>query len=115
MVAARALIHQKPIHQKPAPRGDRWPGYPRLGAAASLDLMSQPAEPPRPRRRTLGLSGYVVAVAFFGLSLTPSLLPRSPVMVPIPGTSSVAHLEDNMKAADIELTSDEVEELEQAV
>jgi pyridoxine 4-dehydrogenase len=43
------------------------------------------------------------------------LLHRSPVMVPIPGTSSVDHLEDNMKAADIELTADEVQELEQAV
>ncbi|MGN6444031.1 aldo/keto reductase [Amnibacterium sp.] len=43
------------------------------------------------------------------------LLHRSPVMLPIPGTSSVAHLEDNMKAADIELTPEEVQELEQAV
>jgi pyridoxine 4-dehydrogenase len=43
------------------------------------------------------------------------LLRRSPVMLPIPGTSSVAHLEDNMKAADISLTPDEVEELERAV
>ena len=43
------------------------------------------------------------------------LLHRSPMMLPIPGTSSVDHLEDNMKAADIELTADEVAELEQAV
>lgn len=43
------------------------------------------------------------------------LLHRSPVMLPIPGTSSVAHLEDNMKAAAIELTAEEVRELEQAV
>jgi aryl-alcohol dehydrogenase-like predicted oxidoreductase len=43
------------------------------------------------------------------------LLHRSPVMVPIPGTSSVDHLEDNMKAADIQLTADEVQELEDAV
>ena len=54
-------------------------------------------------------------------SATPSqlalawLLHRSPVMLPIPGTSSVAHLEDNMKAAEIELSADEVQELEQAV
>jgi len=39
------------------------------------------------------------------------LLRRSPVMLPIPGTSSVAHLEDNMAAADIELTDDEFDEL----
>jgi pyridoxine 4-dehydrogenase len=35
------------------------------------------------------------------------LLRRSPVMLPIPGTSSVAHLEDNLAAAAIELTDDE--------
>lgn len=35
------------------------------------------------------------------------LLRRSPVMVPIPGTSSVAHLEENCAAADIVLTDDE--------
>ncbi|MEU4670928.1 aldo/keto reductase [Amycolatopsis sp. NPDC023774] len=35
------------------------------------------------------------------------LLKRSPVMLPIPGTSSVAHLEDNVAAAEIELTDDE--------
>ncbi|MFD1674062.1 aldo/keto reductase [Alicyclobacillus fodiniaquatilis] len=32
------------------------------------------------------------------------LLKRSPVMLPIPGTSSVAHLEENMAAAGIELS-----------
>jgi aryl-alcohol dehydrogenase-like predicted oxidoreductase len=35
------------------------------------------------------------------------LLHRSPVMLPIPGTSSVAHLEDNMGAAKLELTDAE--------
>ncbi len=35
------------------------------------------------------------------------LLRRSRVMLPIPGTSSVAHLEDNTAAAAIELTDDE--------
>jgi pyridoxine 4-dehydrogenase len=43
------------------------------------------------------------------------LLHRSPVMLPIPGTSSVAHLEDNMRAADLQLSPQEVAELEQAV
>jgi pyridoxine 4-dehydrogenase len=42
------------------------------------------------------------------------LLHRSPVMLPIPGTSKVDHLEDNMKAASIELTDDEVAALEEA-
>jgi len=32
------------------------------------------------------------------------LLKRSPVMLPIPGTSSVAHLEENMAARSVELT-----------
>lgn len=35
------------------------------------------------------------------------LLFRSPVMLPIPGTSKVNHLEENMKAASVELSSDE--------
>ena len=39
------------------------------------------------------------------------LLKRSPVMLPIPGTSSIAHLEDNMAAASIELTDEEFKEL----
>jgi pyridoxine 4-dehydrogenase len=42
------------------------------------------------------------------------LLQRSPVMVPIPGTSSVAHLEDNLAAAELELTKDEYAALEAA-
>jgi pyridoxine 4-dehydrogenase len=39
------------------------------------------------------------------------LLERSPVMLPIPGTSSVRHLEDNMRGARIRLTADEFDEL----
>ncbi|MFQ3319704.1 MAG: pyridoxine 4-dehydrogenase [Natronomonas sp.] len=35
------------------------------------------------------------------------LLERSPVMLPIPGTSSVEHLEENVAAADISLTDEE--------
>ena len=35
------------------------------------------------------------------------LLQRSPVMLPIPGTSSVAHLEENVAAAKIKLTPEE--------
>ena len=36
------------------------------------------------------------------------LLGHSPVMLPIPGTSSVAHLEENVAAAAIELSEDEL-------
>jgi aryl-alcohol dehydrogenase-like predicted oxidoreductase len=43
------------------------------------------------------------------------LLHRSPVMLPIPGTASVAHLEDNVAAAGITLSGDEFAALEAAV
>ncbi len=39
------------------------------------------------------------------------LLKRSPVMLPIPGTSRVAHLEENVAAAEISLTDEEFEAL----
>jgi pyridoxine 4-dehydrogenase len=42
------------------------------------------------------------------------LLHRSPVMLPIPGTSSVAHLEENLKAADVTLSDAEWQDLEAA-
>ena len=42
------------------------------------------------------------------------LLHRSPVMLPIPGTSSVEHLEENTAAADLELTDEEWAEIEAA-
>jgi pyridoxine 4-dehydrogenase len=42
------------------------------------------------------------------------LLKRSPVMLPIPGTSSVEHLEDNLQAAALELSDDEFEALSAA-
>ena len=43
------------------------------------------------------------------------LLQRSPVILPIPGTKSVEHLEDNMRAAELHLSEDEMRELESAV
>jgi aryl-alcohol dehydrogenase-like predicted oxidoreductase len=43
------------------------------------------------------------------------LLRRSPVMLPIPGTASVAHLEDNVAAAGITLPEGEYAALEAAV
>lgn len=42
------------------------------------------------------------------------LLHRSPVMLPIPGTSSVAHLEENLKSAELTLSDAEWQELEDA-
>jgi aryl-alcohol dehydrogenase-like predicted oxidoreductase len=42
------------------------------------------------------------------------LLHHSPVILPIPGTSSVAHLEENLKAADVQLADAEWAEIEKA-
>ncbi len=42
------------------------------------------------------------------------VLRRSPVMLPIPGTSTVAHLEENMRAAAVELSEQEFDELAKA-
>jgi aryl-alcohol dehydrogenase-like predicted oxidoreductase len=42
------------------------------------------------------------------------LLKRSPVMLPIPGTSKVAHLEENVAAAEIELSDEEFDTLSKA-
>ena len=39
------------------------------------------------------------------------LLRRSPVMLPIPGTSSRAHLEENVAAASLELSADDFAQL----
>ncbi len=42
------------------------------------------------------------------------LLKRSPVMLPIPGTSKVSHLDENVAAASITLSDNEFDELKQA-
>jgi pyridoxine 4-dehydrogenase len=42
------------------------------------------------------------------------LLARSPVMLPIPGTSSVAHVEENCAAATVRLTSEQISQLSAA-
>ena len=42
----------------------------------------------------------------------PLLLQKSPVMLPIPGTSSLAHLEQNMAAAKLQLTPDDWKRIE---
>jgi aryl-alcohol dehydrogenase-like predicted oxidoreductase len=42
------------------------------------------------------------------------VLKRSPVMLPIPGTGSVAHLEENVAAAELELSDEEYATLDRA-
>lgn len=41
------------------------------------------------------------------------LLQRSPVMLPIPGTGNIAHLEENMKSATLKLTADDWKTIEE--
>jgi pyridoxine 4-dehydrogenase len=43
------------------------------------------------------------------------LLQKSPVMLPIPGTSSIAHLEENMAAAKLQLSAEEWKKIEDEV
>lgn len=52
----------------------------------------------------LGATPVQVALAW--------LLKRSPVMLPIPGTKSVAHLEENLGAVSVELSKDDFQSLE---
>ncbi len=56
--------------------------------------------------RTYGATTGQVALAW--------LLKRSPVMLPIPGTSRVAHLEENVAAAGITLSDEDFAELDRA-
>ena len=64
--------------------------------------------------------GSPVAKIAAGKGVSPSqlalawLLHRSPVILPIPGTSSVEHLEDNVAAAGVALTDDEMTALTDA-
>jgi len=44
-------------------------------------------------------------------AMTSWLLKQSPVMLPIPGTSSVKHLEENVAAASLQLSDDEFQKL----
>jgi pyridoxine 4-dehydrogenase len=65
-------------------------------------------------------SGSPIARVAEQLNATPSqvalawLLARSPVMLPIPGTSSVEHLEENLTAADLTIDESKMEELGRA-
>jgi pyridoxine 4-dehydrogenase len=77
------------------------PWYPMAGGVLArpggvLDRVAQ----------RLGATTSQVALAW--------LLQRSPVMLPIPGTAKVRHLEDNVKAADLTLTADDFRALDAA-
>jgi pyridoxine 4-dehydrogenase len=55
--------------------------------------------------KRLGATPAQVALAW--------VLHRSPVMLPIPGTSRVKHLEENVAAAALELTDDDFRRLDE--
>jgi aryl-alcohol dehydrogenase-like predicted oxidoreductase len=57
--------------------------------------------------RTTGATSAQVALAW--------LMAQKPWIVAIPGTTKLAHLEENLRAADLRLTTDELRELDSAV
>jgi pyridoxine 4-dehydrogenase len=65
--------------------------------------LAQPGGPVDAIARETGTTPSQVALAW--------LLHRSPVMLPIPGTKSVAHVEENCGAATLELTDDQLASL----
>jgi pyridoxine 4-dehydrogenase len=75
-------------------------------APISAGELAKPGGPLDEAAKRLGATTSQVALAW--------LLRRSPVMMPIPGTGSVPHLEENMAAAGITLDDDTYAELEAA-
>ena len=81
------------------------PWYPMAGG--------KQLKPDHPSARTLSqiAAHHQATVAQLSIAW---LLHRSPVMLPIPGTSKIAHLEENIAAVDFKLSADEWAELEAA-
>ncbi|MFK4263615.1 aldo/keto reductase [Streptomyces milbemycinicus] len=69
--------------------------------------LARPGGPLDTLAKTYGASPSQLALAW--------LLRRSPVALPIPGTSSVSHVEENIRAAQITLSDTEFQALSQAV
>ena len=65
--------------------------------------LTEPGGPVDRLERETGATPAQIALAW--------LLARSPVMLPIPGTSSVAHLEENVAAAAVELSDGQIAQL----
>ncbi len=68
-------------------------------APLNAGRFARPGSPLEEVARRHGATPSQIAIAW--------LLKRSPVMIPIPGTSKVAHLEENAAAADIALSDEE--------
>jgi pyridoxine 4-dehydrogenase len=87
-----------------------------LRACQAAGIAFLPWAPLAGREREASRSGSIEALAALararGVSETQAalawLLARSPVILPIPGTSSVAHLEENVAAAALRLTPEEL-------
>ena len=75
-------------------------------APISAGELAKPGGPLDEAAKRLGATTSQVALAW--------LLRRSPVMMPIPGTGSIPHLEENMAAAGLKLDDDTYAELEAA-
>ncbi|TPV50698.1 oxidoreductase [Pseudarthrobacter phenanthrenivorans] len=75
-------------------------------APISAGELARPGGPLDEAAKRLGATTSQVALAW--------LLRRSPVMMPIPGTGSVTHLEENMAAASVALDDETYVELEAA-
>lgn len=80
------------------------PWAPIGGSRASFASSGNPLQAEAKRH---GISAVQLGLAW--------LLQHSPVMVPIPGTSSLAHLEENVAAAKIDLKPDEWKKIEEVV
>src|SRR5207247_3184609 len=74
-----------------------------IGGSGSRSL-SKPGKPWEAEAQRLNVSVVQLALAW--------LLQKSPVMLPIPRTSSLAHLEENMAAAKLQLTADDWKRIE---
>ena len=85
---------------------------PHRASASSRGSRSPPASWRRPAARcSASPTTHHATPAQLALAW---LLQRSPVMLPIPGTSRVAHLEENVAAAEIRLSDDEFDTLSNA-
>jgi len=82
------------------------PWYPMAGG--------KQLKPDHPSAQKLAALAARLSASAAQLSLT-WLLQKSPVLLPIPGTSKVAHLEENIAAAALNLSQDEWAELESVI
>jgi aryl-alcohol dehydrogenase-like predicted oxidoreductase len=74
-----------------------------IGGSGSRSL-GKASNPLEAEAKRLNVSVVQLALAW--------LLQKSPVMLPIPGTSSLAHLEENMAAAKLQLSADDWKRIE---